>query len=111
MCAGHRRNCVYTSDMERELVIRGAPPVEQVIDAIYVVAETLDIWECYAHGGRYHFALGGGWTVAISADSADRIRVETCRLTAPEVTMWTPAHHRDRLAGLVRKMSNVPEAV
>lgn len=94
-----------------ELIIRGAAPSHLLADAIYVVAEALDIWECYAHEGRYHFALGGGWSIALSADSGERIRVETCRLTHPVSTMWALAHRHDRLAGLVRKMSAVPEAV
>lgn len=94
-----------------ELVIRGATPTDTLVEAIYVAAEALDIWECYAHEGRYHFALGYGWSLALSADSADRIRVETCRLTQPSSTMWTLAHRHDRLAGLVLRMSAVPEAV
>lgn len=89
-----------------ELTIRGAwPQVDELVDAIYVAAETLGIQECYAYEGRYHFSLGSGWSVALSADSADRIRVETCRLTRPVTRMWTLASRKDRLAGLVTKMS------
>lgn len=80
-------------------------------DALRRVAETLHIWECYAYEDRYHFSLDGGWSVAISLDSADRIRVETCRLTRPTSTMWAKSHRLDRLAGLVRKMAIVPETV
>lgn len=94
-----------------ELVIRGGAPAESLVDAIYATAAVLDIWECYAHGGRYHFALGGGMSLALSADSAGRIRVETCRLTQPVSTMWALAHRLDRLAGLVRRMSTVSEPV
>jgi hypothetical protein len=93
-----------------ELVIRGEVPASELVDAIYIAAAALDRWECYAHEGRYHFALGGGWTVSLSADSAERIRVETCRLTRPVSRMWVLAQNRDRLAGLVRKMSTVPSA-
>lgn len=95
-----------------ELLIRGVlPTTDELADAIYVAAETLGVWECYAHEGRYHFALGGGWSLALSADSAERICVETCRLTSPTSRMWTFAHRKDRLAGLVRRMSKVPETV
>jgi hypothetical protein len=93
------------------LTIRGREPETPLADAILVAAEALDIWECFALDDRYHFALGGGWTVALCADSADRIRVESCRLTRPVNMMWTLSHRSDRLAGLVRKMSTVPEAV
>lgn len=92
-----------------DLIVRGLTPVGDLVDAILVAAQTLDIWECYAHDGRYHFALGGGWSLALSADSADRICVEACRLTRPETRMWTLAHRHDRLAGLVRRLSTVPE--
>jgi hypothetical protein len=96
-----------------DLVIIGQTPVQSVVDAIYIAARTLDVWECYAHDGRYHFRLGAGATIALSADSGDRIRVEACRLGRPLITMWTfTACQQDRLAGLIRKMSEtVPEAV
>lgn len=94
-----------------ELVVRGQEPIAPLSDAVLVAAKALDIWECYAHGDRYHFALGGGWSLALSSDSADRIRIETCRLTRPVATMWAMSHRVDRLAGLVRRMSQVPEAV
>ena len=97
--------------MSRKLHIRGDASVGDLVQAIYAAAAALDIWECYSHDGRCHFTLGGGWSVALSADSANRIRVETCRLTRPVSSMWTAAHRLDRLAGLVRKMSTVPEAV
>jgi hypothetical protein len=94
-----------------ELVIKGATPETTLVDAIYVAAEELDTWECYAHGDRYHFALGNGWSIALSSDSAGRIRCETCRLTRSVSTMWALAHRPDRLAGLVRRMSAVSEPV
>lgn len=94
-----------------EVTINGAMPTECLAHAIYVAAGALGIYECYAHEGRYHFSLGQGVSIALSADSADRIRVETCRLTRPVTTMWTFAHRLDRLAGLVQRMGSVPEAV
>lgn len=93
------------------LVIRGKTPQPPLVEAVYAAADALDLWECYAHEGRYHFSLGGGWSIALSEDSADRIRVEACRLTRPVTTMWTFCSSSDRLAGLVRKMSTVPGAV
>lgn len=94
-----------------ELIIRGLVPTGELVDSIYLAADVLGIWECYALDGRYHFTLGGGWSLALAADSAGRIRVETCRLTRPVSTMWTLARRRDRLAGLIRRMSKVSELV
>lgn len=94
-----------------DLTIRGITPAADVAETVYEAARVLDIWECYSHDGRYHFVLGGGWSLAVSADSVDRIRIETCRLTRPVDTMWATTHRRDRLAGLIRRMSRVPEAV
>lgn len=94
-----------------ELRIRGAAPAEDLVAAIYVAAGALDKWECFALDGSYHFSLGGGWSVALSADSADRIRIETCRLSRPVDRMWCSSRRVDRLAGLVKRMSQVPQAV
>jgi hypothetical protein len=93
-----------------DLIVRGIAPVGELVDAIMVAARVLDTWECWAHDGKYHFALYGGWTIAISADSADRICVETCWQTRPETKMWTLTHRLDRLAGVVRRMSTMPAA-
>jgi hypothetical protein len=95
--------------MTHKLVIRGPSPTGDLVQAIYAAAEELGIWECYAHEGRFHFALGSGCSIALSADSADRICVESCRLTQPVSRMWALAHRDDRVQGLVRRMSAVLE--
>lgn len=98
--------------MDGRLHIHGTlPRTEDLLDAVRAAAETLDATECWLHDGRYHFALGGGWSIALSSDSADRIRVEACRLTRPMTTMWTLAGKWHRLAGLVSRLSQVAEPV
>jgi hypothetical protein len=98
-----------TSKLEvSRLVIDGELPTSDLVDAVMTAARVLDTWICYASAGRYHFVLGNGRTIALSADSANRIRIEACLLTRPEVTMWTLAHRPDRLAGLVRRLSAMP---
>ena len=91
-----------------EVVISGLPPTQEVVDAIYATARVLGKHECFAHDGRYHFALGGGWTIAVSADAADRIRVDACYLTRPVSTMW--ALRMSRLPDVVRKLVAAPQA-
>lgn len=99
--------------MELELTISGRrPSSDETLDALLVVARALDIWTCYHHRGSFHFAMGSGYSIAISSESAGRIRVETCRLCLPVSRMWVLANAHDRLAGLVARMATeVPELV
>lgn len=88
-------------------VLGGFPERDgDLLDALDVVARELDQTTCYRHLGRYHFSLGGGWSIALSAESAGRFRVEACRLCRPVHTMWALPHRLNRLAGLVRRMSS-----
>lgn len=88
-----------------DLRILGSPPrTQEIADALMVAAITLDRDTVYAYDGRFHFVVGEGWSIALSGDSADRIRIETCRLSIPRTTMWVLADKHDRLASLVSKM-------
>lgn len=92
--------------MESGLTISGRrPSSEETLDALLVAARALDIWTCYFHRGSFHFALGTGYSISISSESAGRIRVETCRLCSPVTRMWVLANAHDRLAGLVVRMA------
>lgn len=98
--------------MDAMLRIYGSlPGTPDLAEAVYVAATALGMTECYAHDGRYHFSLGGGRSIALSADSAGRIRVEACHLCRPESTMWALAHRPDRLSSLVKRMGQVVEPV
>lgn len=87
--------------MESGLTISGRRPSDDMFDALLVAARALDIWTCYHHRGAFHFSMGGGYSIALSSESAGRIRIETCRLCLPVSTMWVLANAHDRLAGLV----------
>lgn len=82
------------------------PDTEDLADALYVAADALDVNTCYAVDGRFHFTLGAGWSIALSSDSADRIRIETCLRSTPRSTMWCMVASHARLAGLVVRMAN-----
>lgn len=71
-----------------------------------VAADALDRHTCYAFDGRFHFVVGSGWTIAVSSDSQDRIRVETCCRSVPKTAMWVLAGRHDRMAGLVTRTLN-----
>lgn len=90
-----------------DLCILGSPPsTQELADALDVVADALDRDMCYAYDGRFHFLVGEDWSIAVSSDSADRLRVESCRLTAPKTCMWVLAGKHDRLRALIAKTLN-----
>lgn len=95
------------------LRILGSPPsTQELADALMVAAEALEKDKIYAFDGRFHFVIDPVWTIALSADSVDRVRVETCRLSCPTETMWVLAERHDRIAALVLRMhSEVLELV
>lgn len=90
------------SDM---VLVEGNAPEAGMLPALDAAAKVLGLHIAYEHLGAYHFSLGGGESIAISPDSADRVRVERCHLCRPVTTMWVLAHKLDRLAGLVERMS------
>jgi hypothetical protein len=55
----------------------------------------------YCCGGRLAVALGADWSLAISADDADRLRIEACLCARVVATMWAFAGDDQRLAELV----------
>lgn len=87
-------------------ILGSLPDTEDLVTALDVAAEALGKSECWAVDGRYHFTLGAGWSLALSSDSARRIRVDICRRSIPRATMWCMVGCSDRLAGLVVRMAN-----
>lgn len=60
---------------------------------------------CSFFRGAFHFDLDpdGAWTLAVSADSASRIRVATCHLGCERATFWSAEGDADRLALVTRE--------
>ncbi len=87
-------------------ILGSLPETAELADALDVAAKALGRSECWAVDGRYHFTLSAGWSVALSSDSARRIRVDLCLRSTPRATMWCLAVSYVRLAGLVVKMAN-----
>ncbi len=87
-------------------ILGSLPETAELADALDVAAKALGRSECWAVDGRYHFTLSAGWSVALSSDSARRIRVDLCLRSAPRVSMWCMAANPDRLSSLVVKMAN-----
>lgn len=78
--------------------------------ALITVKTLLGHPETHYRKGRIHFALGGsGWSIALSPESAGRIRVEACLHWRPVDTKWCLAHDDDRLAEVVRSFKDEVE--
>lgn len=61
---------------------------------------------CFAYQHRFHFQLRrDGWTIALSAESAGRFRLEACRWSRPVVTLWVLEDDDARLAGAVLELA------
>lgn len=74
------------------------------------VAEILGHEVCWLYQHRYHFSVGFGWSLAFSPESARRFRIEACRWTRAQGTVWVTAGDDDRLAGsIVRLLENIEE--
>lgn len=64
----------------------------------------LDRHICYAYEGKFHFILDEGLTIAVSVDSADRLRIETCQRGKVLDTLWCQAADHPRLAQVVQEL-------
>lgn len=79
--------------------------------ALVRVGALLGFRRVHHYHGTYHFAFGGGWSLAISPESAGRFRVEACRWGVPMDTLWAFADDDDRLGGVVLAVAEEIEAV
>lgn len=93
-------------------VVGDMPAAPAVRDALYEVADVLGLELCWLYQRRWHFPLRApGWTVAISADSAGRIRVDACLWTEPASTVWCLEADRSRLAAVVAELADQVDGV
>lgn len=75
-----------------------APPTtRETIDALRHLSSVLEIDCAYALRGRFHFPLPDDWSLALSADSAGRFRLEACVRSSPMSTLWVKASDDCRL--------------
>jgi hypothetical protein len=82
--------------------MRTSKPTDRLLIALLRhVGALLGTGVAYVHDGRFYFPLDSRWAIAISPDSAGRLRVDVCTGARIRATMWTQAWDRDRLADLV----------
>lgn len=81
------------------------PTTRETIDALRRVGATLDTSVAYHLDGRFHFALSGDWSLALSPDSAGRFRLDACYRAVPVASLWALARDTERLDRLVLSAS------
>ena len=87
------------------------PSPEKMYDALCRVGQLLDQPRCWLHERRYHFVVAEGWSIALSAESAGRLRLDVCRYVRTVTTLWVLAGEDERLAGCVLHLRNEIAAV
>lgn len=95
-----------------EIVRDAAPPTdEEVYLTLVRVGALLGFRRVYHLHGRYHFAFGDGWSLAVSPESAGRFRIDACRDAVPVGTLWSFADDSGRLGGVVQRVAEEIRAV
>ena len=84
-----------------DIMLAAPPDTPTIFRALRGAADALKQNFAYSHDGTYHFALGEGWTISVSPESAGRLRLQACRWVTPVATLWTAATDIDRLQSAV----------
>lgn len=78
--------------------------------ALFATADALNIRprRCWYVQGKFHFRpdpLDEHWSIAVSAESANRICVESCQDGVVRASMWTRADDLHRLSQVVTELA------
>lgn len=92
-------------DATRDLTT-ATPSDADVFQALIAVGGALGHRYAYWHAGAYHFTVTDGWTIALSAETASRIRLDACFRGRPRTTLWSLASDRERLASVATRMES-----
>jgi hypothetical protein len=74
----------------------------EILTALEVAADALGVDICWYYRGDFHFRLRDGWTVSITPETAERLRVETWIGLRRRDRKWARSGDCDRLRWLVR---------
>lgn len=72
--------------------------------ALRGAGDALELDVTWLYSGGFHFRLGSGWTIALTPESAGRVRVEACRWTRPVTTLWSLLDDAERLVEVVGEL-------
>jgi hypothetical protein len=67
------------------------------------IAAVLGASRCWYYDRAFHFDLGGGRTLAVSPDSASRVRLSVCQDGRDRATFWATSDRQDRVVSIVRQ--------
>jgi hypothetical protein len=74
-----------------------SPSPAETFAALQCIADVLGLHTCWLYLRRWHFSVGAGWTIALSADSTGRFRLDTCHLIRTVSTVWVLPADRSSL--------------
>lgn len=98
--------------MDTPVSLTTHPTPEQMWPVLLRISGLLQEPVCWLYEGGYHFRTGvDGWTLAVSPDSARRIRLSACRGAVPVATVWATVDDDSRLEAVVRDLQERADAV
>jgi hypothetical protein len=83
----------------------------EVMEAVEFTASILERRHAYRIGERVHIPLGQGWSIAISADDAARLRIEACIRGTTRGILWCDPCDRARLAEVARVVRELSDGM
>lgn len=92
------------------------PTTKAFVEALRYIGRLLDRPIVYVtKDGRFHFPLGDDpmgrdLSLAVSSETADRVRLEACARRSPSATLWSNVNDRRRLARLILAVRDEAEA-
>lgn len=75
---------------------------EEIYAALEFAADALGVDVCWYYRGDFHFRLTGDWTVSITPESAERLRVQTWSGLRLRDRKWARSGDSERLSVLLR---------
>lgn len=79
------------------------PTGRQTWETLVWLGELFGTDQCWLHDGAFHFKVPGDdeLTISLTPESAQRFKVQSCRLTVPCATVWASVDDRARLAAVI----------
>lgn len=71
---------------------------------IQTLGEMLDVRACYRVGKSFHLDLPDGWSLAITPETAGRVRMQACHRRRVVDTLFAFVHDTPRVVGLALEL-------